>query len=73
MPEAVGYNRSRPTAKEADLGCEMCGASEEERRTQKCPICFKRFCEECAVSVSGRTFCSRFCGEYFFFGCEDDI
>jgi hypothetical protein len=51
----------------------MCGASEEERRTQKCPICFKRFCEECAVSVSGRTFCSRFCGEYFFFGGEDDI
>jgi hypothetical protein len=52
--------------------CELCGTSEEERRTQKCPICFKPFCEECGLAMSGRIFCSRFCAEYFFFGGEDD-
>jgi hypothetical protein len=58
---------------EEALACDMCGTSEEERRTHKCPICFKKFCEDCGVAMSGRTFCSRFCGEYFFFGGEDDI
>jgi hypothetical protein len=59
--------------KETELGCELCGTSPEERRTQKCAICYKRFCEECSVNLSGRTFCSRFCGEYFLFGGEDDV
>lgn len=55
------------------MACESCGANEEELHTQKCPICYKRFCDECAHSMSGRIFCSRFCAEYFFFGGEDDI
>lgn len=59
--------------KGTELGCELCGISETERHTQKCPICYKRYCEECAVILSGRPFCSRFCGEYFFFGGEDDV
>ena len=61
------------TARESELSCEMCGTQDEDRRTQKCPICFKRFCEDCAHHVSGRSFCSRFCGEYFFFGGEEDV
>jgi hypothetical protein len=59
--------------KETELGCELCGTSEGELRPQKCPICYKRYCEECGVNLSGRRFCSRFCGEYFFFGGEDDV
>jgi hypothetical protein len=55
------------------VGCEICGTSEDERRTQKCAICYKRFCESCGHSMSGRQFCSRFCAEYFFFGGDDDI
>lgn len=58
---------------EEKIGCQMCGVNEDEQRTAKCPICFKRFCVDCAVHMSGRTFCSRFCGEYFYFGGEDDI
>jgi hypothetical protein len=50
-----------------------CGAAEIERQIVKCPICFKGFCEECGLPMSGRAFCSRFCAEYFFFGGEDDI
>ena len=50
----------------------MCGSSDEDRKTQKCPICYKRFCDDCAMSMSGRYFCGRFCAEYFFFGGEDD-
>ena len=52
--------------------CDLCGTSDEERRTWKCPICFKRFCRECGVLVSGREFCSRYCGEYFFFGGDEE-
>jgi len=59
--------------KETELGCELCGISAEERRTQKCPICYKRYCEECACNLSGRSFCSKFCGEYFFFGGDEDV
>ena len=69
-----GYNSRRSAlVRRSSLGCESCGASEEDRRVQKCPICYKKFCEECAHPMSGRSFCSRFCAEYFFFGGEDDI
>ena len=60
-------------AKENKLGCEACGTSEEDRRTQKCPICFKRYCEDCSIHLSGRSFCSKSCGEYFFFGGDEDV
>jgi hypothetical protein len=58
---------------EAGLGCGICGSSEEDRKFHKCPVCFKHFCDDCSVSMSGRGFCSRFCAEYFFFGGEDDL
>jgi hypothetical protein len=72
--EVVGIiHARRHVVKETELACELCGISAEERRTQKCAICYKRYCEECAVKFSGRSFCSRFCGEYFFFGGDDDV
>jgi hypothetical protein len=58
--------------KESSVACEKCGSTDEELRTHKCPVCYKMFCEDCSVSMSGRSFCSRFCAEYFFFGGDDD-
>jgi hypothetical protein len=53
------------------LECVHCGKNDTETSLQKCPICFKWYCEEHSYSMSGRSFCSQFCAEYFFFGEED--
>ena len=70
---AFCINECGITMKETVLGCEICGTTEEDLRTHKCSVCYKQYCEQCAVSMSGRPFCSRFCAEYFFFGGEDDV
>jgi hypothetical protein len=54
------------------LLCRTCEKSEDQTRLSKCPVCHKGFCDEHAFTVSGRQFCSRGCGEYFFFANEDD-
>jgi hypothetical protein len=52
--------------------CAKCGEEGMELDIQACPICFKGVCRHCAVLVSGRTFCSQSCAEYFFHGDDDD-
>jgi hypothetical protein len=52
--------------------CAICKKSGEEIKLQKCSICFKPFCEECAFTMSGRQFCGHFCAEYFFFAQPDE-
>lgn len=54
------------------MQCFRCKQDNPRVNYQKCPICHKVFCEECAYRRSGRDFCSRICAEYFFFGSEDD-
>ena len=54
------------------MQCSRCQVSEEERRLQICPTCKKPFCHECTVIVGGKGFCTRGCGDYFFFGDGDD-
>jgi hypothetical protein len=51
--------------------CWRCEVSEEERRLRKCVICYKYYCDECAADRNGRTFCSKQCGDFFFFGDEE--
>jgi hypothetical protein len=51
--------------------CWRCGTSEEERGLKKCVICYKLYCIECQADRNGRTFCSKACADYFFFGDED--
>jgi hypothetical protein len=53
--------------------CYHCEGSSGERRLSKCAICHRWFCEEHAQQVSGREFCSKSCGEYFFFGDPEEI
>jgi hypothetical protein len=54
------------------MECVHCGVSDKEVRLNKCPICFKWVCDECAHRTMGRSFCAKRCAEYFFFGDEDD-
>jgi len=54
------------------IECRECHKGEDEVRLQKCPICFKHFCEEHAADQGGVRFCSKSCAQYFFFGDPDD-
>ena len=40
-------------------------------RILKCPECYKYMCEECAVRLYGRYFCSNVCATNFFFIVDD--
>ncbi len=70
----MGRLRGGPAAREGGgpLECVTCKKSDAETRLQKCPICFKYYCDEHGYSMSGRKFCSQFCAEYFFFAEPDD-
>ena len=52
--------------------CGQCGKTDEQTTLRKCPICFKLFCDEHAYLMSGRTFCSQPCAEFFFFSESDE-
>ena len=54
------------------MECVGCNASDQDNRLQKCPICFKWVCDNCAVHAFGRFFCSRKCSDQFFFGDDDE-
>ena len=54
------------------MECVSCSRTDEETSLQKCPICHKHYCEEHRHQMGGRTFCSRYCAEYFFFSDEED-
>lgn len=52
--------------------CVRCQVTSEEGRLRKCVICFRYYCDECLVDRGGRTFCSKQCADFFFFGDEED-
>ena len=54
------------------MQCSRCQVGEEERRLQICPTCKKPFCHDCTFIVGGKGFCTKGCGDYFFFGDGDD-
>jgi hypothetical protein len=59
------------------MECTVCRVGdqelrEQERRLNKCPICYKFVCEKCAQRSMGRDFCSKTCAHNFFFGDGDD-
>jgi hypothetical protein len=55
-----------------DASCFKCEEPDAEQALRKCPICHKHFCEQHVHRMNGVAFCSRGCGEYFFFGDPDD-
>jgi hypothetical protein len=54
------------------MECHECKRPETDTRLSKCPICFRYYCDEHSYTMSGRSFCSQFCAEYFFFADPDD-
>jgi hypothetical protein len=52
--------------------CVVCQASDEDIRLNKCPICFRLVCDNCAVRSFGRMFCVKTCSQQFFFGDDDE-
>ena len=53
------------------IGCRA-NDNDQDLRLNKCPICFKWACDNCAFHSFGRLFCSKKCSEQFFFGDDDE-
>ena len=58
----------------AERVCVGCGNTEDKARLDRCGICFRYFCTDCAVrAIGGRRFCSDACSRsYYFHGETDD-
>jgi hypothetical protein len=56
------------------MECAVCGKNDQDQDLDlaKCPICFKRVCQDCANRSFGRLFCSKSCSDQFFFGDDDE-
>ena len=54
--------------------CGRCGRICEPAEIEVCPVCRKPFCLYCVYRVGSRNYCSRPCGDSFFFGdaVDDD-
>jgi len=52
--------------------CSRCGRMCEPVELEVCPICRRRFCNFCTYRVGSRSYCSRPCGDSYFFGGEVD-
>jgi hypothetical protein len=52
--------------------CERCARICEPLEVEECPICKKTFCIFCAYRIGSRNYCSRACGDAFFFSSDDD-
>jgi hypothetical protein len=54
------------------MNCLTCQKDEQETALHKCPICFKLVCDNCAIRLYGRVFCTKRCADQFFFGDDDE-
>ena len=52
--------------------CGRCGRICEPAELDRCPVCGRQFCLYCVYRVGSRSYCSRPCGDSFFFGDADD-
>jgi hypothetical protein len=55
-----------------DRKCIACGDNEEMAQLEKCPVCGRDFCTDCAYRALGRRFCNPQCARAFFYGDADD-
>ena len=55
----------------ADL-CSRCGRMVEPAELGRCPVCGRTYCPYCVYKVGSRAYCSRPCGDSFFFGSDVD-
>jgi len=52
--------------------CSACGETEETARLDRCIVCGKWYCPDCAYKTMGRRFCSQPCSVQFYYGEMDD-
>lgn len=52
--------------------CIGCGVGEELAILERCTICHRAFCPDCAYRSAGRRFCSVECARGYFYGESDD-
>ena len=52
--------------------CFVCEKTIDDTSLIKCPVCFRYTCFDHSKQRSGRSFCSKSCGDYFFFADDDD-
>lgn len=55
-----------------DVLCQRCERMCEPQEVQTCPACERVFCHFCEYRVGSRSYCSRACGDSFFFGDLED-
>jgi len=55
-----------------ERSCVGCGSAEQDAQLERCPICSKHFCSDCAYRASGRRFCSDSCARTYNYGESDD-
>lgn len=59
-----------------ELVCSRCERLCDPIEVQRCPTCNHLFCIYCNYRIGGREYCSRGCGDVFFFGgdfADDDV
>ena len=52
--------------------CTVCETTEETVRFERCVVCGKWFCPDCAYRTMGRRFCSQPCSVQYYYGEFDD-
>ena len=55
-----------------DRRCVGCGNTEEIVHLERCMVCGKWFCKDCAFKQTGRRFCSGGCARDFFWGIGEE-
>ena len=70
--EIFSYETLNMTSAEERV-CLGCGETDDLSRLERCPVCTKYFCPDCAHRAQGRRFCCKGCSQaYFYDGDSDD-
>lgn len=69
MMRAVGlHDELQDSHGPPELTCWRCDRICEPLEIAKCVTCHKMYCNYCVFTIGGKPYCSRPCGEAFFFG-----
>lgn len=76
VPDPGTYDASMtPLDDDEGARSDVCGRCEricEPAELQRCPVCGRTFCLYCSYRLGSRSYCSRPCGDSFFFGSDVD-
>ena len=72
MATAWDRVRDKERDRSLDVTCERCDRQFDPAEVQTCGICKKPFCRGCSYRIGSADYCSRGCGDAYFFGGVDD-